>query len=108
MAMFGWTDPKMPAHDIAQAKREKLGSGGMEKIVAFDQSQSLDDFLQLPEASRKRTPGGNGVVTFPGNIRKKSLRNSMPNVGFWCARRAVAFAAISIGCQDLSNRKVHF
>jgi hypothetical protein len=26
MAMFGWTDPKMPAHYIAQANREKLGS----------------------------------------------------------------------------------
>jgi hypothetical protein len=37
MAMFGWTDPKMPAHDIAQANREKLGISGMEKIVAFDQ-----------------------------------------------------------------------
>jgi hypothetical protein len=44
----------------------------MEKIVAFDQSQSPDDFLQLPEANSQRTPGGNGVVTFPGNIRKKA------------------------------------
>ena len=25
MAMFGWTDPKMPADYIAQANREKLG-----------------------------------------------------------------------------------
>jgi hypothetical protein len=25
LAMFGWTDPKMPAHDIAQINREKLG-----------------------------------------------------------------------------------
>jgi hypothetical protein len=31
MAMFGWTDPKTPAHDIAQAKREKLGISGMDK-----------------------------------------------------------------------------
>lgn len=23
MAMFGWTDPKMSAHDIAQANRER-------------------------------------------------------------------------------------
>ena len=30
------------------------------------------------------------------------------NVGLWCVRRAVAFAAISMGCQDLSNHKVHF
>ena len=72
MAMFGWTDPKMPAHYIAQANREKLGISGMEKIVAFDQSQSLDDFLQLPEANSTRTSAGNGVVTFPGNIRKKA------------------------------------
>jgi hypothetical protein len=71
MAMFGWTDPKMPAHYIAQANREKLGMSGLEKIVAFDQSQSLDDFLQLPEANSVRTPDGNEVVTFPVNIRKK-------------------------------------
>ena len=43
----------------------------MEKIVAFDQSQSLDDLLQLPEANRVRTFNGNELVTFPGNIRKK-------------------------------------
>jgi integrase len=72
MAMFGWTDPKMPAHYIAQANREKLGVSGMEKIVAFDQSQSLDDFLRAPEANNMRTPRGNGVVTFPGNIRQKT------------------------------------
>jgi hypothetical protein len=24
MAMFGWADPKMPAHYIGQANREKL------------------------------------------------------------------------------------
>jgi integrase len=47
MAMFGWTDPKMPAHYIAQANREKLGISGMDKIIAFDQSQSLDDFMPL-------------------------------------------------------------
>src|ERR1700733_4118139 len=69
MAMFGWTDPKMPAHYIAQANREKLGISGMGKIVAFDQSQSLDDLLQLPEANRVRTFNGNELVTFPGNIR---------------------------------------
>jgi hypothetical protein len=71
MAMFGWTDPKMPAHYIAQANREKLGISGMEKIVAFDERQSLDDFMPAPEANSARTTGVNGVVTFPGNIRKK-------------------------------------
>jgi hypothetical protein len=105
MAMFGWTDPKMPAHYIAQANREKLGMSGMEKIVAFDQSQSLDDFLQLPEANSERTPAGNGVATFPG---KKSLRISRQNVGLWCARRAVAFVAISITYPNLAICKVRF
>ena len=72
MAMFGWTDPKMPAHYIAQANREKLGISGMEKIVAFDQTQSLDDFMGVPEPNKTGTPPVNGVVTFPGNIRKKA------------------------------------
>ncbi len=72
MAMFGWTDPKMPAHYIAQANREKLGISGMEKIVAFDQSPSLDDFTEVLGANNVGTPPANGVVTFPGNIRKKS------------------------------------
>src|SRR5450631_3891164 len=71
MAMFGWTDPKMPAHYIAQANREKLGISGMEKVVAFDQGQSLDDLLAAPDANSQGTLRQNGVVTFPGNIRKK-------------------------------------
>ncbi len=71
MAMFGWTDPKMPAHYIAQANREKLGISGMDKVVAFDQGQSLDDFLRPVAENRTRTTSGNEVVTFPGNIRKK-------------------------------------
>jgi len=65
MAMFGWRDHKMPALYIAKANRDKLAISGMEKIVAFDQSQSLDDFLRLPEANSARTPDGNGVV-IPG------------------------------------------
>ena len=72
MAMFGWTDPKMPAHYIAQANREKLGMSGMDEIVAFDQSQSLDDFMPLPEANRAGTSVRKGVGTFPGNFRKKA------------------------------------
>ena len=62
----------MPAHYIAQANREKLGMTGIDKIVAFDQSQSLDDFMPLPEANSAATPRGNGVVTFPGTPRKKA------------------------------------
>src|SRR4029453_17552262 len=56
MAMCGWTAPKMPAHNSAQANREKLGISGMEKIVAFDQTQSLDDFTGVPEANSAGTP----------------------------------------------------
>ncbi|MGA8899210.1 hypothetical protein [Bradyrhizobium sp.] len=67
MAMFGWTDPKMPAHYIAQANREKLGFSGMDKVVAFDHSESAADF----GANEAGTNAVNGVVTFPGNIRKK-------------------------------------
>ena len=72
MAMFGWTDPKMPAHYIAKANREKLGMSGMDKIVAFDQSQSPDDVMPARGANRVRTSTGNGVVTFPGNFVKKT------------------------------------
>jgi hypothetical protein len=67
MAMFGWTDPKMPAHYIAQANREKLGFSGMDKVVAFDPSESAADFA----ANEAGTNAVNGVVTFPGHIRKK-------------------------------------
>ena len=73
MAMFGWTDPKMPAHYIAQANREKLGMTGMDKIIAFDQSQSLDDFVPLPEGNSARTPDANKVVTLRSNFGKKTL-----------------------------------
>jgi hypothetical protein len=66
MAMFGWTDPKMPAHYIAQANREKLGM-----IVAFDRSQSLDDVVALPDANRARTSGENRAVTLRSNFGKK-------------------------------------
>ncbi|MGJ4942506.1 hypothetical protein ACQR1W_18165 [Bradyrhizobium sp. HKCCYLS1011] len=71
MAMCGWTDPKMPAHYIAQANREKLGISGMDKVVAFDQSQSLDDFLAMPHENKPGTSRQNRVVTFRSNFRKK-------------------------------------
>jgi hypothetical protein len=57
MAIFGWTDPKMPAHHIAQANREKLGTSGMDKIVAFDQSRSLDEFMPLSDVNSAGTSG---------------------------------------------------
>jgi predicted chitinase len=67
MATFGWTAPKMPAHYIAQANREKLGFSGMDKVIAFDEFDSTADFA----ANEAGTSAVNGVVTFPGNIRKK-------------------------------------
>jgi hypothetical protein len=72
MAMFGWTDPKMPAHYIAKANREKLGMSGMDKIAAFDQSQSLDELMAVPDANKDGTPGENRVVTLRSNIGKKA------------------------------------
>jgi Phage integrase family len=72
MAMFGWTDPKMPAHYIAQANREKLGISGMDKIVAFDQSQNMDDLTALPDANKVATDGENKVVTLRSKFRKKA------------------------------------
>jgi hypothetical protein len=71
MAMFGWADPKMPAHYIGQANRENLGMSGMDKIVAFDQSHALDDFVALPDANRAGTSGENRVVTLRSNLGKK-------------------------------------
>jgi hypothetical protein len=73
MAMFGWTDPKMPAHYIAKANREKLGVSGMDKFVAFDQSQSLDDLMPAAEANSAGTREANKVVTLRSNIGKKTL-----------------------------------
>ncbi|WP_315762360.1 hypothetical protein [Bradyrhizobium sp. SZCCHNS2005] len=65
MAMFGWTDPKMPAHYIVKAKRDRLGASGMEKLVSFDRSQNenIGDFMPL------RTQ--NATVTPISNFRKK-------------------------------------
>ena len=64
MAMFGWTDPKMPAHYIVKANREKLGMTGMDKIVAFDQSQSFDDFVPASEANSAGTLDVNKASSF--------------------------------------------
>jgi len=37
---------------------------------------------------------------------RKSIR--INGLRLWCARRAVAFAAISMGCLDYVKYKVHF
>ena len=72
MAMFDWTDPKMPAHFIARANREKLAVSGIDKIVAFDQSQSLDEFMVVPDTNSPGTSGANKVVTLRSNLGKKA------------------------------------
>lgn len=72
MAMFGGTDPKMPAHYFAQANRQKLGVSGMDKIVAFDQSQSLDEFMVAPDTNSPGTSGANKVVTLRSKFGKKA------------------------------------
>jgi hypothetical protein len=81
MAMFGWTDPKMPAHYIAKAKREKLGMSGMEKIVAFDESHSLDELMALPNANIDRTAAENRVVTLRVILEKKRRKFRRLSVG---------------------------
>jgi len=68
MAVFGWTAPKMPALYIAQANREKLGTSGMGKVVAFDQSHSLDDVLSTPTENKTGTSTANKVVAFRSNF----------------------------------------
>ena len=64
---------QLPAHYIAQANREKLGMSGMDKIVVFDQSHSLDDFMALSFANRAGTSSENRVVTLRSNLGKKVL-----------------------------------
>ena len=72
MAMFGGTVPKMPAHYFAQANRQKLGVSGMDKIVAFDQSQSLNEFMVAPDTNSPGTSGANKVVTLRSKFGKKA------------------------------------
>jgi hypothetical protein len=36
----------------------------MDKIIAFDQSLSLDDFKPLPDRNSARTPDANNVANF--------------------------------------------
>jgi len=39
---------------ITQTTREQLGIGGMDKIVAFDQSQNMDDLKACPVRTRSQ------------------------------------------------------
>ncbi|HVQ66805.1 MAG TPA: hypothetical protein VMT08_04835 [Bradyrhizobium sp.] len=64
MSMFGWQDEKMPAVYIAKANRERLGFDGMDKLIAFDQTQNIADLAMPPDQNR--------IVTFESNRRKKS------------------------------------
>jgi hypothetical protein len=45
---------------------------GMDKIVAFDQSQSLDELMPLSDANSSGTSGANKVVTLRSNVRGKA------------------------------------
>jgi len=58
---------------------------GMEKIEAYDQTENIADLAMPTEQNR--------IVTFESSWRKKILRFQRQVWG-WCARRAVAFAAI--------------
>lgn len=100
MAMFGWTDPKMPAHYIAQANREKLGISGVDKVVAFDQSHALDDFMAPPNANGAGTSGENRAVTPRSKILGKNALIAISYAWVWCARRAEMMFAISIRYSD--------
>jgi len=40
---------------ITQTTREQLGIGGMDKIVAFDQSQNMDNPKALSDANKVAT-----------------------------------------------------
>ena len=44
---------------------------GMEKIVAFDESQSLDELMAPPDANIDRTATENRVVALRGSFEKK-------------------------------------
>jgi hypothetical protein len=46
---------------------------GMDKVVAFDQNQSLDSFMPVAEANTAGTPGANKAVTLGSNFEKKRL-----------------------------------
>lgn len=81
MAMFGWTDPNMPALYIANANREKLGMTGMDKVVAFDRGQSLDNFMPMAEANSAGTPGPNKVVALRSNFEKRGCNFRELRVG---------------------------
>ena len=64
---------EQPAHYIAQANRQRLGISGMDKIIAFDQSELLDDMIQLPRENSEGTREANKVVTLRSNLGKKTL-----------------------------------
>jgi hypothetical protein len=72
MAMFGWTDPKMPAHYIAQANRERLGISGIEKIVTFDQEPVARTLADSASGERHANAQRERSGNIPGNTQKKA------------------------------------
>ncbi len=97
MACFGRLDERMPAPYIAKVSCAKLGVSGQGRMIALDQTRSIGEFGHLGHE--------NARATIPSS-RQKSLAISMPNVGFWCARRAHAFVVISRACSNAPSNKV--
>lgn len=64
---------EQPAHYIARANRQRLVISGMDKIIAFDQGELLDDMIQLPRENSEGTREANKVVTLRSNLGKKTL-----------------------------------
>src|SRR5439155_25533539 len=73
---------RLPAHDIAQANRKMLGISGMDKIVACDQSQSLDDFMRLREANGGSTPSRSQNCNVAGQFPQKKRSDFKAKRGF--------------------------
>jgi len=71
MVMFGWTDPKMPAHYIAKANREKLGVSGMDKIVAFEPEPVARRFYAGAKGEQCANFRWERSGNIPGNSAKK-------------------------------------
>ena len=78
MAMFGWTDPKMPARYISQSREARIQRHGQSCCVRPERGFR-------GERDRNDHPERSGNI--PGKHPEKRSRISELNVGLWCARR---------------------
>ena len=76
----------------------------MDKIVAFDQIQSVTDVA----ANEAGTNAVNGVVTFRGNIRKKGWGFQGKMCVYGALGGRAEFATISMACNHRLKNKVSF